>query len=90
MSLASIGTIASCLMIVGIFYCIAVNVDYVRNFRRNYRNYGFYTKKSRKKNPSLENRLNQIDHIEKIVYISPEEALNKKKKSGRMAHYWKD
>lgn len=40
----------------------------------------FYTEEiSEEKIQALENRLNQIDHIEKIVYISPEEALNKEK-----------
>lgn len=84
MSLASIGTIASCLMIVGIFYCIAVNVDYMLETLEETTGITvFYTEEteeiSEEKIQALEDQLNRIDHIEKIIYISPEEALNKEK-----------
>lgn len=80
MSLASIGTIASCLIIVGIFYCIAVNVDYIlKTLEETSGITVFYVEEDITKE-KLEAKLNNMDHIDKIVYISPEEALNKEKK----------
>lgn len=82
MSLASMGTIASCLMIVGIFYCIAVNVDYMLETLEETGGITvFYTEDvSEKKTEALKQQINNIEHIKNIVYISPEDALNKEKK----------
>lgn len=81
MSLASIGTIASCLMIVGIFYCIAVNVDYMlESLEETTGITVFYTDEiSEEKIKDLNDKLGKIDHVNKIIYVSPEEALNKEK-----------
>jgi cell division transport system permease protein len=82
MSLASIGTIASCLMIVGIFYCIAVNVDYILETLEETAGITVFCtdeEVSEDKIRDLEERIRKIDHIDEVVYISPEEALNKEK-----------
>lgn len=82
MSLASVGTIASCLMIVGIFYCIAVNVDYILETLEETAGITvFYTKENRSEEEiqTIKDHINRIEHISDITYVSPEDALNKEK-----------
>ncbi|WP_058486739.1 permease-like cell division protein FtsX [Defluviitalea phaphyphila] len=82
MSLASIGTIASCLIIVGIFYCIAANVDYIlKTLEETTGITVFYMGENTEENIKyVEDKLNDIEYIKEIIYISPQEALEKEKK----------
>ena len=69
MSLASMGTIASCLMIVGIFYCIAVNVDYMLETLEETGGITvFYTEDvSEKKTEALKQQINNIEAYKKLL-----------------------
>lgn len=83
MSLASIATIASCLMIVGIFYCIAVNIDFMlESLEETAGITVFYTEEnlSEEKIEEVKENISKISYIKEITYISPEEALNEEKK----------
>jgi cell division transport system permease protein len=82
MSFASIATISSCLMIVGIFYCVAVNIDYMLEILEETAGITvFYTKEkyNEKTIEDIKEKINKIDNVKEVKYISPEEALESEK-----------
>ena len=82
MSFASIATISSCLMIVGIFYCVAVNIDYMLEILEETAGITvFYTKEKYNENTieDIKEKINKIDNVKEVKYISPEEALESEK-----------
>ncbi|HOQ16325.1 MAG TPA: permease-like cell division protein FtsX [Defluviitaleaceae bacterium] len=83
MSVASIATISSCLMIVGIFYCIAVNIDYMLESLEGTAGITvFYTKENYTERDIevIREKISKISYIKDIRYISPAEALEAEKK----------
>jgi cell division transport system permease protein len=81
MSLASIGTIAACLLIVGIAYSIAANVDYMMKGLEQTLGITVYVDEQMEEMEieQLEATLNKIAHVQQVQYVSRDEALKRLK-----------
>ncbi len=82
MTLASIGTISACLLILGISYCIAANVDYMMEDIES--NIGITTFLesgiTEEKRIEIMKKIENHTDVESVIYISPEEAWEQFKK----------
>jgi len=76
MTLASIGTISACLLILGISYCIAANVDYMMEDLENSIGITAFMNEdiTEVERIKLEEKIRNHPDIESVTYVSPEEA----------------
>lgn len=83
MSIASIGTIAACLFIVGIFYITAANVEYTLQEAESNLGIVVYLKKdiTEADREAIETMISQREEVKSVEYISPEQAWEDFKKT---------
>lgn len=81
MSLASMGTISACIFVIGIFYCIVSNVDYI--VEENQKKVGvvvfFDEGTDEKRILDIKKTINERKEVHKIDYTSAESAWNEHK-----------
>lgn len=77
MSIASIVTVAVCIFMVIVSYCVMVNIDYMLKQVENTIGISAFAEKdlNAEQLNSLLKEINQIPHVSAVEYISPEEGL---------------
>ncbi len=83
MSVASIGTVAACIFMIAISYCALTNVDYMLTQIEESIGIAVFLNEDVNSDKVLEinDQLVNIDHVESVSYISPEDALQEMKES---------
>lgn len=78
MSIASIGTIAACLFIVGIFYVVAANLGYTLQEAESKLGIAVFLKENitEEEIKDIETKIGNREEVKSIEYISPEQAWN--------------
>ncbi len=78
MSLAAVATIAACLFIVGISYCVAINLDFMLETLEKTMGVTVFLEKdiTMTQIEQMHNRIKQIPHVTEVKYISPKQALD--------------
>lgn len=78
MSIASIGTIAACLFIVGIFYIVAANVQYTLQEAESNLGIAVFLKEdiTDTEIKNIETMISEREEVKSVEYISPEQAWN--------------
>lgn len=78
MSLASIGTISSCLFVIGLFYTVAANVEYMMDEVENKIGIAVFFEEDITEDEimSLQSQIENREEVSSIEYISPEDAWN--------------
>ena len=77
MALASAGTIVLCLLILGMSYSIAKNIDYIMHQVETQLGISAYVNEDLEEErlKEIQKRINSIEHISEVKYVSKEEAL---------------
>ena len=77
MALASAGTIVLCLLILGMSYSIAKNIDYIMHQVETQLGISAYVNEDLEEErlKEIQKRINGIEHISEVKYVSKEEAL---------------
>ncbi|MDR1664701.1 MAG: permease-like cell division protein FtsX [Clostridiales bacterium] len=77
MSVASILTVASCILIVSVFYCLAANVDFFLGQLEESIQVSVFLRDdvSVEGVQELNSRIHAIPHVVNVVYVSPDEAF---------------
>lgn len=77
MSLSSIATVASCIFIVVFSYCVATNLDYILEQLEDSVELSVFIDSSLdvQQVEDIYNKISSIEHVTKVEYISPDEAL---------------
>ena len=83
MSIASIGTVAACIFMIVISYCALTNVDYMLTQIEESIGIAVFLEEDVNSDKVLEinDQLVNMDHVESVSYISPEDALQEMKES---------
>ncbi|WP_193774559.1 permease-like cell division protein FtsX [Vallitalea guaymasensis] len=83
MSIASIGTIAACLFIVGIFYITAANIEYTLKEAESNLGIAVFLKENitETDREAIETMISQREEVKSVEYISPEQAWEDFKKT---------
>ncbi|GMQ60185.1 permease-like cell division protein FtsX [Vallitalea sediminicola] len=83
MSIASIGTIAACLFIVGVFYITAANVEFTLQEAESNLGIVVFLKKdiTEADRKAIETMISQREEVKSVEYISPEQAWENFKKT---------
>ncbi|GMQ63104.1 permease-like cell division protein FtsX [Vallitalea maricola] len=83
MSIASIGTIAACLFIVGIFYITAANIEYTLKEAESNLGIAVFLKENITEADikAIETMISQREEVKSVEYISPEQAWEDFKKT---------
>ncbi|MDD5944540.1 MAG: permease-like cell division protein FtsX [Clostridia bacterium] len=83
MSIASIGTVAACIFIIAISYCALTNVNYMLQQIEESIGIAIFLDDGLNSEKILEinDELTDIDHVESVSYISPDDALKDLKES---------
>jgi cell division transport system permease protein len=83
MSIASIGTIAACLFIVGIFYITAANIEYTLKEAESNLGIAVFLKENITKTDreAIETMISEREEVKSVEYISPEQAWEDFKKT---------
>lgn len=83
MSIASIGTVAACIFMIVISYCALTNVDYMLTQIEESIGIAVFLEEDVNSDKVLEinDQLVNMDHVESVSYISPEDALHEMKES---------
>lgn len=83
MSIASIGTVAACIFMIVISYCALTNVDYMLTQIEESIGISVFLEEDVNSDKVLEinDQLVNMDHVESVSYISPEDALQEMKES---------
>jgi cell division transport system permease protein len=79
MTFASVFTVASCIFIVSLFYCLAANIDYLlSDLEGSVGLEVFIKKEATPEDVSLLNeKINAIPHIEEAIYVNSQDALDR-------------
>lgn len=83
MSIASIGTVAACIFMIVISYCALTNVEYMLTQIEESIGIAVFLEEDVNSDKVLEinDQLVNMDHVESVSYISPEDALQEMKES---------
>ena len=83
MSIASIGTVAACIFMIVISYCELTNVDYMLTQIEESIGIAVFLEEDVNSDKVLEinDQLVNMEHVESVSYISPEDALQEMKES---------
>mgnify|MGYP005753428089 FL=1 len=83
MSIASIGTVAACIFMIVISYCALTNVDYMLTQIEESIGIAVFLEEDVNSDKVLEinDQLVNMEHVESVSYISPEDALQEMKES---------
>lgn len=83
MSIASIGTVAACIFMIVISYCALTNVDYMLTQIEESIGIAVFLEEDVNSDKVLEinDQLINMEHVESVSYISPEDALQEMKES---------